>query len=714
MPRVSQKPVNVFNKGLITEAGELTFPEGASVDELNCALLRDGSRRRRLAIKYETGYTTSSTATLADGDTSSVHLWENVAGQAGLNFVVIQINNTLHFYEEGSTVSENKKSFTLDLTTYARPTTSGVGSAKVQITSVLGTMVVASPEVNTFYVEYSVSGDSISATEISFRIRDFKWIGDRSAYDANDATPTEARKYDTYNAGWGSTLGSAARTTYGTWPKITLPWYSGKDASGNFSAAEWNKIEGGSSLIGNGFYIYDLYDIDRSTASGFTLTAFDYTEDTRFKCVESYASRVFYSGMGAENVSNVFFSRIVQQPSDLGECLQANDPTSEDFPDLLDTDGGVINIPEAYNIKRLHVIGTSLFVFAENGVWAIRGIDESFSATAYYVSKIAEVGVKYTDSFVVSDSGTPYWWSELGIHTLAPSNDGMSFRVTNISLPTIQGFFDEIRPTAREQVVAAHDGFNKRVVWMYPSNDETKQGKLTKALWLDEQIAAFFPWEFGDSASDEYVIAPFFLRNAVRPIEQFDVIDSSGNLVVDSSGNQVISYGDVKSFDSGAIKLLVRTSTSNRISFAEFSGTDFLDWGTVEYSSYVEGAYDFSGDLTTKKNHIYITTYCKTTESEVTEALDGSLNLDRPSSCMISTYWDYRKLPSQSPQEAYRLKELPVLTAAGDLNYPKTVITSRLRLRGRGRSVRVRFESDGSNDFHILGYDLITQSKGSL
>ena len=46
MPRVSQKPVNVFNKGLITEAGELTFPEGASVDELNCALLRDGSRVR--------------------------------------------------------------------------------------------------------------------------------------------------------------------------------------------------------------------------------------------------------------------------------------------------------------------------------------------------------------------------------------------------------------------------------------------------------------------------------------------------------------------------------------------------------------------------------------------------------------------------------------------------------------------------------------------
>ena len=41
--RASQKPTVQFNKGLVTEAGELTFPEGASVDELNCSLERDGS-----------------------------------------------------------------------------------------------------------------------------------------------------------------------------------------------------------------------------------------------------------------------------------------------------------------------------------------------------------------------------------------------------------------------------------------------------------------------------------------------------------------------------------------------------------------------------------------------------------------------------------------------------------------------------------------------
>ena len=54
MPQsLNQKTVNNFVKGLITEAAELTFPEGASVNELNCDLRRDGSRRRRESLTLE-------------------------------------------------------------------------------------------------------------------------------------------------------------------------------------------------------------------------------------------------------------------------------------------------------------------------------------------------------------------------------------------------------------------------------------------------------------------------------------------------------------------------------------------------------------------------------------------------------------------------------------------------------------------------------------
>ena len=55
MPSQSKQEqvVNTFVKGLVTEAGEMTFPENASVDELNCDLRRDGTRRRRLVLRQK-------------------------------------------------------------------------------------------------------------------------------------------------------------------------------------------------------------------------------------------------------------------------------------------------------------------------------------------------------------------------------------------------------------------------------------------------------------------------------------------------------------------------------------------------------------------------------------------------------------------------------------------------------------------------------------
>ena len=53
MPRQTvPAEVNTFVKGLITEASPLTFPENASLDELNFILNKDGSRQRRLGMEF--------------------------------------------------------------------------------------------------------------------------------------------------------------------------------------------------------------------------------------------------------------------------------------------------------------------------------------------------------------------------------------------------------------------------------------------------------------------------------------------------------------------------------------------------------------------------------------------------------------------------------------------------------------------------------------
>jgi hypothetical protein len=52
---------------------------------------------------------------------------------------------------------------------------------------------------------------------------------------------------------------------------------------------------------------------------------------------------------------------------------------------------------------------------------------------------------------------------------------------------------------------------------------------------------------------------------------------------------------------------------------------------------------------------------------------------------------------------------MPVVDANNLLNfdYPETVITTRMKVRGRGRSMRIKFESEQGKDFVLLGYSVL-------
>lgn len=702
--QVSQRPSVILNKGLITEAGELTFPEGASVDELNCTLERDGSRRRRLGVQYESGYQLGPT--VATSSIVSTHQWENAGGSAGLTFVVVQIDATLHFYLETTTaISANKKSFTVDLTTHERAGGLGGGAARVQTTVIEGVMVVASSELNTFQITYDPVGDSVATEAIVFKVRDFVFQGDVDDYQDKSASATVSveRQYDTKNAGWKAPKGDSALSTYisarTAYPPLSLPWYAGKDASGNFSVSEWEKIFSGTSLIANGSYILNLYTKDREGVSGVTGIGTD-PEESRFVAVQTFAGRVFYAGMENKNSNRVFFSRLFYQTENLGDCYQVNDPTSEDFSDLLDTDGGEIAVPGAYGIKRLHVLGPYLIIFAENGIWSLNGVDNVFRATDYALDKVSEIGIQSADSFV-SAEGRPYWWSDVGIHTIEVTQQGLVSQ--NISLPTIQTFWGDIDPSNRDLVQAAYDKFNRRVAWFYPSNG----GALDRVLFFDEALAAFYPWSIGSADADQYIVSPFFSDGRLTDDVTYNVIDSSGNTVVDAAGDPVVITLPGRVFGTSQLNLAVR-DTTGQLTFAEFSDTQFYDWGTADYSSYVIPPYDFSGDMTTKKRVIYVKPYFRVTEVGTQNNGDGSVSYIRPSGCLLSSFTEFSRTAANTAQQAYRVPELIVTDGSlGDLP-PATVVTRRLRLRGRGSSMYMKFESEEGKDFHLLGFDLIT------
>ena len=711
MPQsLTQKVVNTFVKGLITEASELTFPENASVDELNCDLRRDGSRRRRLAAKVEDSFVLSS-FTVSTSTRFHTGKWENVGGQSGLEFLVLQVGSTLHFYNKiGLPYSSHEIAETVDLSSYA--VAGGVGATNVncQFASINGALVVSSPAINTIYIQRDNFTGVLTTTQITFRIRDFEWLGDKSTYSTQIATGSASaeRKYDTANAGWSGTKGTAALTAFGAYPPLTLPWYSGKDTSGNFSKTEWEKVFSGTSLIGNGTYILDFFNKDRTAASGIAGITTE-VETSRFKAVESFAGRIFYAGLeSAKNSGSILFSRQIESLSELGECFQVNDPTSEDISDLLPTDGGVIRIPDAVNIKYLYAFGANLFIFADNGVWSINGVDNVFRATEYSLRRVSYTGMLTAESFAEAE-GVPFWWSKTGIHTLQFDEATGSPTEQNISLPTIQTFWDNIGANSRSLVQATYDRLNKKIYWAYPNATEANVNKLNNFLILDIPLGAFYPWKVSDEVSStDYVMGLAVYSGYGSDPLVLDVVLPNGDDVV--QGTDDIVSTQLSDFATGdpSIVLLLRDGATGKLTMGSFSGGDYLDWGTANYTSFAEAGYDFLGDLMLQKTAPYIIVYSRVTEEGWT-AVGAGYDPIHPSSLLVSAYWDFSRTASSTPQQAYRYKTTPVVNI-NDLSvfgYPETVLTTRLKVRGRGRSMRMRFESEQGKDFVLLGYGVL-------
>lgn len=187
-----------------------------------------------------------------------------------------------------------------------------------------------------------------------------------------------------------------------------------------------------------------------------------------------------------------------------------------------------------------------------------------------------------------------------------------------------------------------------------------------------------------------------------------DVVLSNGDDVIQDADDIVSTqFSDFATGDP-SIVLLIRDGATGKLTMGTFSGDNFLDWGTTNYSSFAEAGYDFMGDLMLQKTAPYIIVYSRVTEEGWTNTGSGYEPI-RPSSIFVSAYWDFSTTPSSATQQAYRYKTTPIVDPGdlSDFGYPDTVITTRLKVRGRGRSMRMRFESEQGKDFVLLGYGVL-------
>lgn len=784
----SQKTVNTFIKGLFTEASVMTFPEDTTSDELNFDLLIDGTRKRRRAIAYEENYQNSSFS-VAAGDLIHAETWTNVSGIGGTEFLVVQHNNMVYFYDKSlDTISAGEKPFSINLNNYSANNSYSVSSSYISTASVTGYLVIVSPAIEPIRVEYIPTDNNITVSKIKIQIRDLEYLGlsanittisrtsntvtvtvntphyfnasdtveiDSSLYQFNGtytiaSAPTSttftytlagsdlgstaasglATKefepqnaptaitnnylYDLFNQGWYSDNNGRAGNAFDYWdntqsdfPPRNKPWWVAKNSSNEQDITEYRKVEYGNTLAPNGHYILDFFNQNRSSVSNInSLTTI--VESARFNSVASYAGRVWYAGLdSAKNGGKIFYSKTIEDKKDFGTCYQKEDPTSEDTPGLVDSDGGYIIIPEASSIQALFTTGSILYVLAVNGVWAIGGVDQVFKATEYYVSKISSFGI-CSKRTLINVSDAPVFWDTSGIYTIAIEQ---SVPYVTSMADNIRSFYDSISIENKKNATAVFDRLGKRIIWMYSSNTETVANKKTKVLIYDINLQAFFPWEIADTTgTSPYLFCGFYLSGLGSNDVDYNIL-AGADQVIDASSNTVIETISSTASTSTDTKFLVRTA-NGYLTVANFTGRDFLDWGSANYTSYAETSYDFSGSAMLKKNVPYIVSYMKRTEENFV-LVDGNYEVDYPSSCLLTVKWDLSNDSSRwsSPSQIYRMVNYPTVDPNNlTFTYPYDTIVARTKIRGKGRVMRMRFESEQGKDLNLIGWETISAS----
>lgn len=767
MPRqVSLTEINTWVGGVHTDATPLTFPDNVSLSEVNFVLNSEGDRQRRLGMDFESGGSIiTSSVNSSDTIGHSSYRWENAGGNEENAILVVQYGNELKFYDLDVTPLSDGL---LDTETVS----GSVESNSFSYATVDGILVVGTGEnvINIF--EYDEDTQLVSHTTDTLKIRDQFGVEDIVDGDnlsrANNlsirpTTKTDEHIYNLRNQGWGipridgnnETLKDpidAVFDTLSVYPSnadlISAVLYEDANDSDNrtikrFFARDLKGVSEGSTEAPKGYFIIDALNRGTSRFEEYQANIDKYSDTTLITIgelpedrtpggclvVSEFAGRVFYTGFSGKVVdgdskspkmsSYILFSKTVRDSSEITQCYQSADPTSADDPELVDTDGGFVRIDEAFGIKALKNLQGSLFIFAKNGVWRLVGSSETgFSATNLRVFKLSDRGIVGTNSVVETENSILYWGTD-GIYRVATNQFG-DWEVVSLTRNKIDSTYDQISDTSKNKVQGQYDSFDKKVRWIYDISLTTTSP--TKELVLDAQLGSFyfndlyplsgsiFPKVVGIYEANPYTIAT----------QSSDVVVGSDNVVVGADNVTVdLITREAVTTDVGYI-IVNSVSPTIKYGFGSYSVTDFYDWKSVDgtgidAAAYMVTGYISGGDFQRNKQVLYLTTHFRRTET----GFDESFNLLNPSSCLVQFQWDWTNNVASnrwsSEFQAYRLGRLYMPDDSSDeYEDGETVVSTRHKVRGRGKVLSIKFSSEPGKDCHIYGWSMVNLVQGNV
>ena len=776
--------MNSFIGGLKTEFTGLNFPENACTDTENCVFSIIGDVLRREGIDLEVNATQNSI--MQSSVALNTYRWTNVGGDGQTQVLVVQIGNTLYFFNTSaatasSPISAQLLASTVTVSTYqATNNIANVALTECQFTDGNGYLFVFHPDCDPFSCTYNAG--TITATEITLQIRDFAGIAEPGVPVANrPATLTKEHNYNLVNQGWvsgapwqayiqtngqynintgsepfvtssgitgvtngqvvvvavypwaaGGTGDAASGTVTGytgttitisvtyiqsniagnqyqvtpsftsfgspiqcsaitltpvatgyitTWfgaegnyPSNADIWYEFKDSSGDFSPATTEpQVTVGSGQAPQGHFILNPFIQQRGLLSGISgLT--DVVTTIRPKCGTWFQGRVWYAGVDASQqatgdaiyntwTENIYFSQIVETPTDFGSCYQVNDPTDETLNELLPSDGGVIVIQGSGSIYNLFPIQNGVLVFAANGIWIIRGNSGlGFTANDYAISRISSTQSISTTS-LINVQGYPMFWNEEGIYYVQPSKEQApygfgGFQVEPVTVGTILSYYNNIPRDSKRFVRGDYNPITYVIQWCFRSTQEagiSNRYQFDTILNFNVYNKAFYPY----TISQDNV---YFISDVVYMSYPSGVLDATFKYF--ATDGTVLSFAE------------------------ERDDVNWVDWFSVDnvgvnYISYFISGYNLHGKGIVKWSSNYITMF---------------LRNDNPYAYTIQGLWDY-----SGSGNSGRWSTIQTITNFSP-NYAMNY--RRHKLRGQGMALQIKVSSVQGQPFDIMGWSM--------
>ncbi len=689
----------------------------------------------------------------------TVHPWPHPGGRTDLNFIVFQVGNTLfvrnHDSEPVSSpgniatyVSSGSQVSIDDATTGVVFNTNRYVSARtpMQSASGFGRLWFASSAALPFYMEYDpvtkvittrpVGYDASNSTYLLGRlaVRDFNGVNDGLTIDARPGTLTVEHKYNLLNQGWDAGKISSFFGSQSNYPSNAMQWILGKDPSDNFDPALLVKQDFGNSPAPKGRAIIHALTGDKdSVFSGINFTdAQDEKATSSFSTVAFFSGRVWFSGdNNPKRPNGVYFSKTLQKVQDAGILMQENDPTAEVFSDLVDTDGGVIYITEASTIRKLVPFASGILVLADNGVWFISGTaNGGFTASSFNVEKISSTGILSASSTAVTDQQVMFF-AENSVHVIALPESGGVPAVLDVGLQKIFTFYGLINRQAREHAQACFDPISKKVFWSWLEkttyNYPKDNYRYNRMLILDARTGAFTKYSFTGNEATFFGNGPAFpKRTLTRPQSLGNVVVAvSGNVLHTTQGN-VIMFQNADSTEEFINSILVTTviGSEGALRICGFYDTDFRDYRTMpatsvqDYVSYVVTGDEILEDLQRNKQATFLHSFFQRTETGFEIDGNGALVAKNPSGCNVIARWDWHNTQAggrwSDSQRAYRYRRPFIPVDVNDkFDTGEEIVYTKLKIRGKGRALTLRFESVSEQDFQLLGYSVAFTANGA-